>query len=209
MIYGAKHGNDQKEVILYYEGFDAEPKFCERLAQELGKEIYVFSVQKQGVHAISPPPWIEIAFIFSSSAIATAFLAKLGEDIYAKIKDFAGAAYKKRQASLEAPDRPGPEPGQIKATIVILVEGQPGIVIQGRVNGDAGAVAEAIGVSQIMLEDSLKLSGFPVAAEYRTTREGRQAIRFLYDYDPSNSEWTLSGVRLGSPEKEIERYRNL
>jgi len=206
MIYGTKHGNGEKEAILWYPRFGLAPEFADHLARELSSEIYVFSVtDDRGAHLTQPPPWVEIAFIFSSSAVATAFLAKLGEDIYAKLKAAVTAAFKKRAAPLEAAggDAEQETDARLHVTIAIHVEGQPGIAVRGHANGDAETVTEAIGASRLMLQDALRLSGFPADTEYRA------ALWFLYDYDASNSRWTLRGVRQGSLEKELEWYRSL
>jgi hypothetical protein len=76
-----------------------------------------------------------------------------------------------------------------------------------------------------MLQNSMKLSGFPADAKYRATThatagiptadpgepatEGQPALWFLYDYDSSDFQWILCGVRRGSVEKTIETYRSL
>jgi len=223
---GEQHDKRTKEVILYHPHFGPTLGLVYHLRDELGKEIHVTSVDDPVSYFAAPPPWIEVAFIFSSSAIATGFLAKLGADIYGGLKSAVKAAYKKNSSSVdESSESPYQEPDLwLPVTITILVEGQPGIAIRGRAAGDVETVIEAIGASQTILQDALELSGLPGNVKYRGTmratthlREAsaneesldkQQALWFLYVYEAQHSQWTLEGVRQGPLGKELQSYRS-
>lgn len=187
------------QSFLLYDSKTLPIELIEEFEKLLSTSLSVkrIDVSKRVNHSPLAFNWLEIAFIFVSSSIASSILKKFGDDLYLFIKK----KLIKRNKSDE-----------MRITLSINAKD---IFVQGRIiSSNYTLIANAIQTSNQILLDALEKKKHLNNEIDLTQAEGiakqtpvfESGIWFNYEYDTDRNEWTLKRITNYKPDSKSGQF---